>query len=447
MLYLLIILLLVLLFIIYNAAHKDISNPAFLFTAPFIIMCIVVVFFKKQWDFELGVKTFFVILFGNIFFFIGTLIASKLHKKNSGINSKLFNKDDLSEKKGLLYIVLLTFQAFCYVTKIKYIINFGTSHGIANNLSKCIVYYNNVLKFTTNEVIQFPTWLAIGLDICAMFGIICSCQLAYRIISKNSNKKISILILMNYILSIFGGLLSGGRGGAIQPIVSLLIAYLIFLYKKQSSDNGITFKSILFITLCIIATVYFFIVSLTWIGRYEVHMVGRYISNYIGAQLLNLNYMLYSDNIIYSTIPGQETFFPIIQKISKILSIDKWSNYYVGAQSIDIVGYNTGNVFTCFYSYIKDLGYIGVLILPLLFGFLSQLLYEKAAKSSTSAPISFSIIVYSYYSYIIVFSFFADKFGSIFYTFNMVKRLILLYILYFVLYKISIKGKKIKIIK
>lgn len=439
MLVVLILLLLLLLAAMYFVMHKEISSPAMLFIAPFIIMCVIALAFSNQWSFKLHFNTFIVVFLGNIAFALGTIFGDKIHINRLGNNCDVSNEREVRNWK---YIMLLIIQVVFYTIKLKYIVDFGMSHGIANDISKCLVYYNNILKFTTEEAIRFPVWLSLGMDISNVFGFLCACILAQQLILKNRDKKSILLILINYIIAVLGGMSSGGRGGSIQVLIALLCAYLILYQRKYNWNKAVPLKNLIIVAIALCGIIYFFIESLIWLGRNEVHMIGRYIANYIGTQIFNLDYIL---NSAYknSQIFGQETFYPIIQKICSIFGISQWANYHVGYDSVYAAGYSTGNVYTCFYTYIMDFGYIGSIVITFLLGWFSQFVYRHAKKSPNEYTINFALIFYSQLSYIIAFSFFADKFGAIVFTFNMVKRLMILFILNLFMFEIDIRGLKI----
>lgn len=211
-------------------------------------------------------------------------------------------------------------------------------------------------------------------------------------------------------------------------------------------EKSIPFKTILFVVIACVGIVALFCASVTWVGRYEVHLFGRYIANYCGAQIFNLNYWL-NNNPEFSRFFGQQTFYPIIEKFASILGISEWADYHVGVDSVYAAGYSTGNVFTTFYSYIMDCGYVGIVIMPIIFGIFSQMVYKFARKSPSKYPINAGMIFYCMIAYSIAFSFFGDKFGSLVFTFNMMKRIIILIVLSFFLYYFDIRGLKIVIRK
>ncbi len=439
MLLFLILLLIGLFIVCYYIFNKELCSPSVLFVAPFILMCIIALFNQKTWSFELEINTFFVVLFENVFFCIGTLCGNRIKLTRCGKNCNISSSRIVKNWK---LIVLVLFQIACYAIKIRYIMNFAISHGIANDISSCLVYYNNIQKFTTEETITFPSWISIGLDMCAVFGYLCAAMLAQQIVLKRKERKNIILILINYIIAVIGGMTSGGRGGSVQILLALLCAFIILYQRKNFWKKQVSLKYIAMIAFGLLFIIAIFMASTTWVGRTAFQNAGRYLSNYIGAQIYNLDYFLNSA-FSRSEIWGQETFYPIIQKIAGWLGITQWANYHVGYENVYAAGYNTGNVYTAFYSYVKDFGVIGVVIMPFIFGLISQIVYRYARKSSTEYAINFSLVLYLIFSYIIAFSFFADKFGGMLFTFNTIKRIMLLFLIEIFLYKTDFKMSKI----
>ena len=446
MLVILILVLLVILWVAYNISHKELSAPAFIFVAPFILMCAIALAFSNMWDFELHWNTFLVIFIGNIAFVLGCAFGDRIAIGKTFHYGTYCTAENVRVVKSWKYILLLLLQVVCYSVKLMYIMRFGTSHGVANTISVCLVYYNNTVKFTTNETISFPSWLSLGLDISTVFGFVCACFLAQQLVLRKKEKKNLILLLVNFVLAIVGGVTSGGRGGSVQVIIAFIMAYLVLYQRKFEWKKSIPFKTILFVVIACVGIVALFCASVTWVGRYEVHLFGRYIANYCGAQIFNLNYWL-NNNPEFSRFFGQQTFYPIIEKFASILGISEWADYHVGVDSVYAAGYSTGNVFTTFYSYIMDCGYVGIVIMPIIFGIFSQMVYKFARKSPSKYPINAGMIFYCMIAYSIAFSFFGDKFGSLVFTFNMMKRIMILIVLSFFLYYFDIRGLKIVIRK
>lgn len=439
MLLLLTILLIVVLVMTYIASKKEVCSPGVLFVAPFVVMCVVALMFQKEWSFELGVNTFFVVLIGNITFCIGTYIGNMVKLRNCGSNCTIDSGYDISGSK---YILLCLFQCFCYSVKVKYIVDFAVSNGVRRSIPRALGYYNNMLKFTTEATVRFPSWLTLGLDACSMLGFVFACLLAHQIITKGYKQKTFFLILVNFVVAFIGGSTSGGRGGSVQVAISFLCAYLILYQRKNKWIKPIPVKKLIVIFIGLLFVAWMFFISMTWLGRSEALLVGRYLSNYIGAQIFNLDYLL-NYTFESSVIFGQETFYPLIERLSGLLGISQWSNFHIAYENVYAAGYNTGNVYTCFYSYVKDFGFLGVVLVPVLFGVFCQIMYRYARNTRGNEAITINLIFYSNLAYMIAFAFFADKLGSMVFTFNMAKKMVLLYVIMLYLYNFDIKKGNI----
>ena len=106
-----------------------------------------------------------------------------------------------------------------------------------------------------------------------------------------------------------------------------------------------------------------------------------------------------------------------------------------------------GNIYTTFYAYIYDFGYIGVIIWPLIMGFISQRIYKKARKSilNDDKRVKTSVIVYGYLFYMLAFSFFSNKFYEGFFTISFVKIFLLWTILSYLFNNLDTGGRKLKL--
>jgi|GEM_PF-1715067 len=442
----LIILLTVLSVVIYKIFNKEICCPAFLFTVPFIIACIVAKLFEKEWHFSIHLNTFFVIFGGCIFFLIGTLTMKRVRiKKLSNKKSAALLGVNGREIEFWKYYLFIFAEIMCYAWKLRFILAYGRSNGAGDTLSGAISYVNNTSKFTTQSLIAYPSILSLGLRICTAAGFVWACILAQKILQKNGKRKHLILTFINFLICIVGSMTSGGRGGAVQLIIAFLAAYLILYSRANNWQAKIPFKIILRVAIVVLITGYGFVAVMDLIGRSEINLIGKYLSTYCGAEIHNLDYFL---NVSYrnSEIFGQETFQPIIQYFSGKLGISEWSRYNLDIPSIYVHsvtwGYmSLGNVCTTFYSYIHDFGYLGAIILPFIMGAISQLAYSSAKNSNINRDQNLGLIIYSNIAYCLVFSFFSNKFYEIIFSPDMVKKIICMWLMLLFLYKVRFCAK------
>lgn len=444
MILLLIVALLLLLFLEYRYFKKEICAPAILFTAPFIVMCLVALMCADQWNFKMHWNTFFVVLAGNMTFALGAMLAQKFRIRIAGSNNQVVSDSYDSAWK---YLLLLGIQAICYDKKLQIIQTFARSHGVSGGLSASLQYYDYISKFTTEETISMSGLLELGLEISTAIGYVMACVLAAKLLQKDGKRKNLNLVLLNFLVAVLGGLTSGGRGIAIKILIAFLADYLLLFYRQKDwKDKSLGVKLPTVFLICAVGIVAFFIYSREMVGRGAVQDVWQYLAKYIGAQLYNLDHYL---NVAFkqSEIFGQETFWPLVKFICARLEIFEWAYYQPDLPFVYASGYDMGNVYTTFYAYIHDFGYFGVVIIPLLFGIISQYIYRFAKSSPTGHTIHLSLAVYGVVAYLLIFSFFSNKLGESLINVDMLEKTVYMFLLILFLFHFRWKSTKIYIDK
>ena len=436
MICILILALSMMLFISYRIFDKELCSPAILYITPFIAMVVVAFLFQWIWDMKLYFNTVFVILLGTVFFVIGAFIGKRIKLPEMGSKCRIDQGRGIENWKYVLFFII---SLVSFGWRYKLVIDYGRAHG-GKTISRALVYYNNMLKFTTNELLHTPRLVSIGNTIGTAAGFIWACDLANQLVRKDKNIIKLILSLSNLVLCIIGSMSSGARGGAVQIISAFAIALLVMLYRKGEWKHRIPLKYILMLCIVFLLTAVGFLGTVTLIGRYKVNAYGRYIANYLGAQLYNLNYYL-NENFRTSEIFGQETFRSIIQFFAKIAGVLTYARYTSDLPSVLIGDLSLGNVYTCYYPYIHDFGYMGVMILSLIFGLISMISYRYARKSPSDNPINLGLVIYGRMSYCLLFSYFSNKFYSIIVSANFVKQILYTIVMLYFLYGIRIRFK------
>lgn len=424
----------------YKMNNGEICAPAVLFCAPFVLCSFFALCNEQEWNWDANINTALVVLVGTIFFLFGTWFGNKI-KISNNIREGVEEISGMNTNK--IYI-LVFLHGLCYVWKLRCMFQFGQKIGVGNNLSKILVYINNTTKFSSTDMnIQYPQLLSIGLEICTATGFVVACLLAYSLLEMRKNKHLLLVCTVDFAVCVVGSLTSGGRGGAIQLIFSFLGTFLILYQRKYLWKRSVPLKYLARVGVGIILAGVGFFAVITLIGRYEVNLVWRYLSNYIGAQLFNLDYYLNS-KFESSVIFGQETFQPIIQFFAGKFGISKWSRYTLDLPMVTAAGYNTGNVYTTFYPYIHDFGVVGLLLCPFIMGAIVQVIYRKARNSQDGYTVDIWLVVYSNVIYMLVFSFFSNKIYELLFSIQMLKKILWMFVTLYYFYKINRVGMKIK---
>ncbi|WP_301049701.1 O-antigen polymerase [Lactobacillus intestinalis] len=398
--------LLVLLIFAYFLNEREVVAPGVIFTASFFIASIFALLNVKKWSLILDYHTFLVIILGVLEFVAISSIISLLKLKDSKILScsNTNNKEILYTKKKswFLYIIIIV-ELFNIWMMIKYI---KEASGISN-LSMAMNYLREQ-SFLENSAVKKMPWLtAFG----STFNMSVGLFFEYILAKSFFNKRLfSWPIAIIAILGILTPFLNSSRGVSIFLIIALLID-IYFASREHNIDNSHRNGKYIIIVLIIGIVV---LSLLQW----SASLLGRnvdnftpfdYISNYIGAQIKNLDIFIRTTSFpVKEDIFGKQTFYSILPTLSKILGLNI-NTYQLDLPFQVVNGNSLGNVYTTFYPWLYDFGYTGVIVLTAVMAIISQLIFN-VAKVEKNADISVAQIIYSYVGSFIALSFFSNKF-------------------------------------
>lgn len=387
--------------------EKELYSPSVLFLVPFWVAVCNLISNIKIFDFELHWNTYFVILNGLIFYLFGIVSADLYNpkirfvlrkKEKSVVNQKLEKAVGINTSFFVyhaLFQIVSLFYCFYRITLV------AKSYGYSGSFSALIGGYRYLSTFTT-ESISLGKIGNLLYNYCSASGYVCVYLMIYFIIR---DKKLYKILLFNIIISLIINLSKGGRQSTIQLIFAGFIMYII-MYRKSS--RKIRLKQLLPIAL--IATI--ILITFQNVGG----LIGRkvssgsfndYIAIYLSAPISNLDYYLQTSHE-RSDIFGKMTFIRIINYFGSKFHVQELI-YELDLPFVFVNGKNHGNVYTTFYAYLYDFGFIGVPVMMFIMGFLCKYFYKKAVYKQ-HAGINIYILIYSFVSYTIAFSFFSNKF-------------------------------------
>ena len=406
MIYLMLILLIVITIISLIVDKGDILSPAFIFSGVFVFSTIWLVVFANTWSFELHSNTFTVILSGVIIFVLTCFLREKFdysiknkHKVLPRSNTLL--PIDISNWKMLIFIMLEAFTIF-YSTYLKLQFAGGSFLTLFATMSS---YRASVLIYGA-EAAVFPKWLNLLNSIVTSGGYWFGYVFANNYVLK---KKISILPLVSFLLCLLGTVFTTSRGGTFDYLIALVV-YFVLLYRvKNNSRRKTSFKTI----FKIIIILFLFVISLqsigNLIGRGSEENVADYLARYCGAEIANLDTYLNNKNASSNNIWGSQTFIYVIRWVGSKIGLSNTS-YDLDLPFIKINGKNLGNVYTTFYPYIYDFGFLGLIFLTMLMALICAGIYKKTLKCQFDYRPNRYILLYGFILPTIAMSFFSNKF-------------------------------------
>lgn len=424
---------------------QKISSPSVAFILPFAVSSFYLSFNLRRWNVNLSNVTVLVILGGCFSFLIGVVVSNyiyhlfkRVHRVKFRLKSKgRLHQNDILVDKRVLFIFSL-FQGASLLIVFRAILRVSRKYGYSGNISRLIYGYRFLGTYTTENL----SLGSIG-NLCYNFvtaaGFIWIYILFYKVVNK---KKIPLALVINTIFSIIMCLLKGGREKAMQIIAAGLVYYLFFNRAKKQTNKELSPKQFAIVTILGLAIMGTFQMLGTVLGRTVQADFTQYIAVYLSGSIRNLD--------VYIRNPwgkqdvfGKMTFIRIINYLGGKLHKSNWI-YPLDLPYQAANGNNSGNIYTTFYAYLYDFGYIGVAVMPFFIGFATNIFYKFAEKSvkSNDGNIQFSLLIYGYWYYTLLFSYFSNKFYEMTFTITFIRNIIIWGILIYILKTFRVGNSK-----
>lgn len=390
--------------------YKTMVAPPCLFCLGFLICALEAYWWREEWGLGLHFNTFLVLLAGITLF---TMTCLHFQKKQKGMRT--FKDYSNYKLKAIIPISFLLFSVIYYVLLYRYTLALT----LEQDLSTALYVVDHTNKFDDDETIDFPKWLRWMKRIVMSFSYVFVYFSAREMFLKNTffEKTIYILILL---VSMIGPMLDGGRGSSVMALIAFIVISYFFYQNRRKWNTRLNIKMFVTIIVVCVSLGAFWSSLGEMLGRESIKDKGfspaYYFAFYCGAEIKNLDLYLNESNhpksmhSIDNEKIGHETFIGFYRKFpssSRKQMLDLPFRYYHG---------NTlGNVYTTFYPYIYDFGYIGLVILTFIMAFASQYIYNKARCADIfSEFMSVELIIYSVLAYTLVCGFFSNKFYETF---------------------------------
>ena len=371
---------------------------------------------------------------GNIIFSFVCKIINSFYKKGKKNEEPKEEKlkyeikiDNLKINAFLIFSAVMLFLTLYFTIR--------AVNGSFSNIGNALYTYRNLTAYK-GESVNMPFIIEM------LGGVLHASSYWFTYVLINNymiNKKINIKILLIILLSALSSTLDGSRGAIVNSILAIIPLFYLIKNRDNNYKNHLKLKNIIviaFLALLLISSLKW---TATLLGRNDINDIDTvdYIAMYTGAEIKNLDTYLKEKTFIETKI-GIHTFRTIYEIFSKFAN----KNWEMDVTPIyrTINGYNLGNVYTIFFDFICDLGYLGILIFTPIMAIVSQILFEKSKickPSKNLVPIS--MIMYSYVFGGIVFAFFGNKFFPQVFSIGFLKYVILWYLYNAFFCKLKIK--------
>ena len=400
MIYLLVISLLLLTIISYAINKKELIAPSFVFSASFLFSSIWAFAFRNEWMLETFHKeTFFVITGGVLLFMIVSWIVKHFTKSINKITVNIPTEIKIS---GVIKFICIIFSIFSIIFILGSVIKaVGYSW---NNIFEAIERYDHLSKFSNqgigiSKIATVLRYILIALSYWYLYIFI------NNIIVSKKTDFASVLIVF---LGLIGSMITGGRNGAINIVISSLAFIFLILYKYGKGTINISRKSKIIILMIPVLILVAFPKLTSLVGRNVSTTSTYYLAIYCGAEIKNLDTFISEYGTTINPNKKNMTFRNFNSWMGPKLGYTEPYKYDLPFRSIN--DYSLGNVYTTFYAYIYDYGYVGMIVLVSIMSIILQSIYEKCKRVKMSNAPNMSILLYGYMFSSIVLSFFSNKF-------------------------------------
>lgn len=346
--------------------RKTFFSPTLISSLLFVFATVFLFAFKEKWEVNLGSKTVFLICLGLFSIFIGEILFCSL---NYDGNKRLFRRKMIFKTyyfdvNRFFVFFFLIFQVMVVLLYYRSIVSIGGNVGdFSVSLSNYKAGLYNGEENISSLVLQLGKISYVGAVVFA-FLFVNNCIVSKKILSN-------LYLFIPVILFLLQSFVSSSRSLMLQIGVEIILLAFIMYFGINKSKKK---RRKLVLTLFLFGLV----VLLIFWGSKEI--VGRvtqkqdffeYIGYYFAGGIAFFDKYLLNPFSNYP-IRGEETFLGIFSFLS---SIFKFPIGY--GMEFRISGTIHGNTFTAFREYYNDFGIFGVIILPMIYGFIYAMWINK----------------------------------------------------------------------
>ena len=448
LIYILVFLLVVILYWAYKYVGKDVASPAFLFVAPFVVACICASIYRHKWLLVMNIDTF-VILLGGCFemvsfcWIIHVTIGKRIKKRIE--KQKKFPIEIINVAGSKIFLISL-FQVLSLYVVSKSMKAEVAKYGISGSFITVMYWYREWHMFSSKYDVNISSLASNMRLVSIAVSYIWIYILVNNFICKKKGKYTG-LMLGSLALGVLNCVILGARGEAIQLVVAVYAIYCFLQRKYNDWKPNIKLKQLVLTAIIAMSFLLGFKATGDMLGRssvknYNISAIDE-VAKYLGAEIANLNIYLSNRKSWEKTFPGGQTFGNILGWIANKLNIDWTITNYLPFQKVNNI--SLGNVYTTFYAYICDFGFLGNIVLTAILAIIVQIIYEYMAVEKKKEVINYKIIINSYLIFLIAFSFFGERFFSYVLNISFIKYLIIWKALIWYITKIKFKINNIEI--
>lgn len=426
-------------YIIYK---KNIFAPAVLISVMSCICTSFCIFNYNRWNLETySGTTLIVILLAVVSFSISSFFSSKI--RFGRIEKKQYNSVesyDISNWFTIIISIVTAINALMYYKEISKIAYIARSMYPVKTYSMLWYVKNIETGLRVNTIVSSLTDLGYVISNLYIFFFV------YNIVSTRKIKPY-ILYTIPIMVNVIQSLLFGGRTGLLQmtTVGAVTFYYTVVVKRKFQFSNVIKkYRGKILIVLIAILILFRLLNDISGRGKSEMSLL-YYISVYIGSGMKNLDTFLKNNNFIQMKGFGWETFAGIYNFLKRFLNISYDGLVLEFQPSIN--GLFLGNIYTAIRRYYHDFGWIGVIVIPSILGWIATILERNCRETlntlneKSKFGVEANCILYGIFTYGIVIFFIEDFVFLNIVSIDYVMKIIELFLINILLLKLGVAKR------
>ena len=296
-----------------------------------------------------------------------------------------------------------------------------------SSISEAMQYFDHVKKFTDVHV-DVPALVSLLRMSSSAIALISIYLLSHQLIYGYSSHR--LFIYLNILLSCTCSALSGSRGGILEYAFAFVIMCYFIFKRKHSWKKKIPSRIVALIIISILMIIPVFYMSAFLMGRGKQTDIFHYLCIYLSGSLKNFDIFI-RKGFFGTSIADSQTLVNLRLTILPKFGLSGW-NAKLDLPFNNVNGFSTGNVYTIFYMFMYDGGYIALVGYIIAMAVIASILYVLIIKDRYDKyydSINIPLIVYTQIAYAVLFSFFSDKFYELIFDLGFWRKNIIIVLL------------------
>ncbi len=436
----------------YVITNGDFLAPSTLFCEMFFLYEMICLIGKSYYKIIIHAETIIVITCGLLIFTVFCAISNNRRRFKVGYSTSKFLELHYIAIPDIMIYILIGLQlgtVYFFVQYLHAISNAWGSGG--SSLTEMISLYDTMTKFWTATFtklnVSIPMFYRIFSPItsAAAYIVLYVAVNNFAVCKKIKKSHIIVILLLCILI-----LLNGSRSPILRVVTMIISLLYVFYYKVHKRKNkGI--KAFVKLVSLMLIVAGLMILALFMMGRAaNLDNILGYVFTYLGAPIVNLDTFLNKSDIGaingLSTLFGEHTFRGAYNYIGKIFDIESFTNISdINVFTFSTNGIEIGNVYTTFYPFIYDFGYIGILPLLSIPAVYYCFTYNKVLRMSERNVFNYKLFIFSYLFNDLVMLPFSNRFYETVLDAAFLKFLILSWVLVDLLFEHSVVLGKTRI--